>query len=116
MELLRRQNEALTNFVQTIEPAYNGTKVTFLDTQPVFADILDNYRSYGFKDNSTFCDIYASISTQPALFLPQCGIPLAQYVWWNSAQYVRHLGIRGCKERTMTDFPHAVLRGPYIRS
>lgn len=72
----------------TIESAYSGSKVTFFDTQPVFADILDNYQSYGFKDNSTYCDIYASISTQPALFLPQCGIPLAQYVWWNSGQSV----------------------------
>ncbi|GAA5876378.1 hypothetical protein JCM3774_005315 [Rhodotorula dairenensis] len=81
---LSAQNEALTSFIQTIEPAYNGTKVTLFDTQPVFADVLDNYRSYGFKDNSTYCDIYASISTQPSLFLPQCGIPLAQYVWWNS--------------------------------
>ncbi|TKA51458.1 hypothetical protein B0A53_05371 [Rhodotorula sp. CCFEE 5036] len=81
---LSAQNEALSNFVGTIESAYSGSKVTFFDTQPVFADILDNYQSYGFKDNSTYCDIYASISTQPALFLPQCGIPLAQYVWWNS--------------------------------
>ncbi|GAA5993447.1 hypothetical protein JCM10908_002194 [Rhodotorula pacifica] len=81
---LKGFNEALTNFVNTIEPAYAGSKVTFFDTQAVFADILDNYRSYGFKNNSTYCDIYASIKTQPALSLPQCGIPLAQYVWWNS--------------------------------
>lgn len=54
----------------------------------MFTDILDNYQSYDFKDNSTYCDIYGSISTQPALFLPQCGIPLAQYVWWNSGQSV----------------------------
>lgn len=72
--------------MRTIEPAYNGTRVIFFDAHAVFDEILDKYADYGFTDNSTFCELYASIATQPALDLPQCGRPLAQYVWWNSGQ------------------------------
>lgn len=76
-------NEALTAFTATVPLAYPDSEVTVIDTQPIFNDILDSPATSGFADSRTFCPSYATISTNPNIFLPQCGWPLAGYVWYN---------------------------------
>jgi hypothetical protein len=59
--------------------------VTTFDTQDIFNDILDAAASHGFSDSTSSCSSYSSISTNPNAFLPQCGWPLAEYVWYDGS-------------------------------
>lgn len=83
--LTRSFNEALSSFAATIPLAYPTTHVTIFDTQGVFNDILDSPASHGFSDSTSYCSSYSSISTNPNAFLPQCGWPLAEYVWYDGS-------------------------------
>lgn len=78
-------NEALGSFAGTIPLAYPTTHVTTFDTQSVFNDILDAPASHGFSVSTSFCSAYSSTTMNPNVFLPQCGWPLAEYVWYDGS-------------------------------
>ncbi|GAA5993450.1 hypothetical protein JCM10908_002195 [Rhodotorula pacifica] len=78
-------DEALTSFTTTIPLAYSATQVTLFDTLPVFNDILDAPASHGFMDSTSYCPAYSATSLNPNIFLPQCGWPLAEYVWYDGS-------------------------------
>ncbi|GAA5913243.1 hypothetical protein JCM5296_006863 [Sporobolomyces johnsonii] len=76
-------NVALYDYTTRIPTYYPGSKVALFDTQPFFNAILDSPANYGFMDSTDYCNLYAGITNQPNITLPECRWPLAEYTWWN---------------------------------
>lgn len=98
-------NARLVSYIATLPLKYPGTSVEMFDAHslvssvipilvflslplgnsrpPVNNQILATPAAYGFLNSTSSCRAYSTIINDPEIFLPQCGVPLKAYTWWD---------------------------------
>ncbi|GAA5939533.1 hypothetical protein JCM3775_004854 [Rhodotorula graminis] len=81
---LGQYNTRLAALFDTLPSSHPEASFRLYDTVPFFDAILDTPQQYGFANTTAACDAYAAVTGPPEISLPLCGVPLEEYVWWNS--------------------------------
>ncbi|GAA5913744.1 hypothetical protein JCM8208_003872 [Rhodotorula glutinis] len=76
-------NTRLASLFTTFATSFPAASFRLYDTVPFFNALLDNPQQYGIDNTTAACGAYAAVTGPPEISLPQCGVPLERYAWWN---------------------------------
>lgn len=63
---------------------HTDAKAFIFKSSAVFTKLLDDPAPFGIKNTTGFCQDYSGGTSTPTTFLPECGIPVNEYLWLNT--------------------------------
>ncbi|KAH8106938.1 hypothetical protein BXZ70DRAFT_997825 [Cristinia sonorae] len=76
-------NQQLVANIKAFEAKHRGVITTIFDTRPIFNTLLDMSATFGFVNQTGFCDAYQNGTPDTNTEIPPCA-PVSSYFWLNS--------------------------------